>query len=331
MPPIEALSGLTRSGCAWATASAWTSGPPSPLRTRSPGRAARHPDCTRTLRSRSGSDRVGARLLVIHITRDLLTVLLDQAAERDPDATSLRLSATRAGEFDEDTGLDPSMPVVTHFTPAGVGGSVNAVFGSISGRPPDEAGHGSSRTRTDSSACRRGTTSRRSCSSPSRRTTTTRSLRSTAPATGSSWRSSTQRRRRSHSRSDRICDVERRVGAPTGRSPNMGLKGQSEYHAAMAARPPRRRRIVGAGRDRVRHRRARRTDREGGRVVPGDGRGGPPRSRRPRDSPTTAKGGRSRSARRSIRCHRAGSKTRRSSSTHCTQCSTASGGRAVGS
>jgi len=50
-----------------------------------------------------------------------------------------------------------------------------------------------------------------------------------------------------------------------------------------------------------------------------------------REIPYDGKGGRSRSARRSIRCHRAGSKTRRSSSTHCTQCSTASGGRAVGS
>jgi hypothetical protein len=79
-------------------------------------------------------------LLVIHITRDLLTVLLDQAAERDPDATSLRLSATRAGEFDEDTGLDPSMPVVTHFTPAGVGGSVNAVFGVDIGTPAGRGG-----------------------------------------------------------------------------------------------------------------------------------------------------------------------------------------------
>jgi len=77
---------------------------------------------------------------VIHITRDLLTVLLDQAAERDPDATSLRLSATRAGEFDEDTGLDPSMPVVTHFTPAGVGGSVNAVFGVDIGTPAGRGG-----------------------------------------------------------------------------------------------------------------------------------------------------------------------------------------------
>jgi len=124
MPPIEALSGLNpervRVGHGVGVDERAA---PSPLRTRSPGRAARHPDCTRgPCARRSGSDRVGARLLVIHITRDLLTVLLDQAAERDPDATSLRLSATRAGEFDEDTGLDPSMPVVTHFTPAGSAG-----------------------------------------------------------------------------------------------------------------------------------------------------------------------------------------------------------------
>jgi hypothetical protein len=77
---------------------------------------------------------------VIHVTRDLLTVLLDRAAERDPDATSLRLSATRAGEFDEDTGLDPATPVLTHFTPAGVGGSVNAVFGVDIGTPVGRGG-----------------------------------------------------------------------------------------------------------------------------------------------------------------------------------------------
>lgn len=72
---------------------------------------------------------------VIHVTRDLLTVLLEQAADRDPSAVNLTLSATRAGEFETETGLDPATPVVTHFTPAGVGGSVNAVFGVDIGTP----------------------------------------------------------------------------------------------------------------------------------------------------------------------------------------------------
>ncbi|OYR39497.1 hypothetical protein DJ82_07815 [Halorubrum sp. Ib24] len=78
---------------------------------------------------------------MIHVTRDLLTVLLERAAERDPNETNLRLSATRAGDFDADTGLGPETPVVTHFTPD-VGGSVNAVFGVDLGTP---AGHGGGR------------------------------------------------------------------------------------------------------------------------------------------------------------------------------------------
>jgi hypothetical protein len=78
---------------------------------------------------------------VIHVTRDLLTVLLGQAAERDPAETNLRLSATRAGDFESDTGLDPETPVLTHFTPD-VAESVNAVFGVDLGTP---AGHGGAR------------------------------------------------------------------------------------------------------------------------------------------------------------------------------------------
>ena len=77
---------------------------------------------------------------MIYVTRDLLTVLLDRAAESDPDKTSLKLSPTRAGEFDEETGLDPAVPVLTHFTPAGVGGSVNAVFGVDIGTPAGRGG-----------------------------------------------------------------------------------------------------------------------------------------------------------------------------------------------
>lgn len=79
-------------------------------------------------------------MTVIHVTRDLLTVLLDRAAERDPDETNLRLSATRAGEFADDTGIDPATPVLTHFTPSGVGGSVNAVFGVDIGTPVGRGG-----------------------------------------------------------------------------------------------------------------------------------------------------------------------------------------------
>ncbi|MES3162142.1 MAG: hypothetical protein PPP55_11330 [Halorubrum sp.] len=79
---------------------------------------------------------------MIHVTRDLLTVLLDHAADRDPVAVNLQLSATRAGEFDDDLGIDPETPVLTHFTLADVGGSVNAVFGVDLGTP---AGRGRAR------------------------------------------------------------------------------------------------------------------------------------------------------------------------------------------
>lgn len=79
---------------------------------------------------------------MIYVTRDLLTVLLDRAAERDPTAVNLQLSATPASEFDAELGLDPETPVVTHFTLADVGGSVNAVFGVDLGTP---AGQGRAR------------------------------------------------------------------------------------------------------------------------------------------------------------------------------------------
>ena len=79
---------------------------------------------------------------MIHVTRDLLTVLLDHAGERDPAAVSLQLSATRAGEFDVDLGLDPQTPILTHFTLSDVGRSVNAVFGVELGTP---AGRGRAR------------------------------------------------------------------------------------------------------------------------------------------------------------------------------------------
>ena len=77
---------------------------------------------------------------MIHITRDLLTVLLDLADDEDPRESTLRLSATRAGEFEEETGLAPETPVLTHFTLNGVGGSVNAVFGVELGTPAGRGG-----------------------------------------------------------------------------------------------------------------------------------------------------------------------------------------------
>ncbi|MFB6234884.1 MAG: hypothetical protein ABEH81_00540 [Halopenitus sp.] len=79
---------------------------------------------------------------MVHVTRDLLTVLLDHAAEREPSAVSIQLSATPAGEFETDLELDSERPVLTHFTLPDVGGSVNAVFGVDLGTP---AGRGRAR------------------------------------------------------------------------------------------------------------------------------------------------------------------------------------------
>jgi hypothetical protein len=82
------------------------------------------------------------RRRVIHVTRDLLSVLLEYADGEDPDTVNLQLSATPAGEFDGDLGLDPETPVLTHFTLADVGRSVIEVFGVDLGTP---AGRGRAR------------------------------------------------------------------------------------------------------------------------------------------------------------------------------------------
>ena len=77
---------------------------------------------------------------MIYVTRDLLTVLRERAASEDPDEVNVRLSATPAGEFQADLGLDPETPVVTHFTLPSVGSSVSSVFGVDLGTPAGEGG-----------------------------------------------------------------------------------------------------------------------------------------------------------------------------------------------
>jgi hypothetical protein len=77
---------------------------------------------------------------VIYVTRDLLAVLRERAASEDPDGVNVRLSATPAGEFDTDLGLDPETPVVTHFTLPSVGSSVSSVFGVDLGTPAGAGG-----------------------------------------------------------------------------------------------------------------------------------------------------------------------------------------------
>jgi hypothetical protein len=71
---------------------------------------------------------------VLHLTRGLLTSLLRQAADREPDGVTIPLAVTVAGDLPE-TGLDPEMPVFTHFYLPRDDDSVSAVFGVDLGTP----------------------------------------------------------------------------------------------------------------------------------------------------------------------------------------------------
>ncbi|MFC7069346.1 hypothetical protein [Halobaculum lipolyticum] len=76
----------------------------------------------------------------VHVTADLLSLLLDRAATADPAAENVVLDATAAGELiDPPATLDPTTPVMTHFYFPGAGGSVSAVFGMDLSRPAGRA------------------------------------------------------------------------------------------------------------------------------------------------------------------------------------------------
>lgn len=76
----------------------------------------------------------------VHITSDLLALLLERAAEADPDDENVVLDATAAGDLLGGPGdLEPTTPVLTHFYFPGAGGSVSAVFGMDLGRPSGRA------------------------------------------------------------------------------------------------------------------------------------------------------------------------------------------------
>jgi len=72
---------------------------------------------------------------VYYLTRGLQRTLLRLAREAEPDSTTISLSVTRAGEFEVDTGLDPEIPVFTHFYMPSEGDAINAVFGMQLGIP----------------------------------------------------------------------------------------------------------------------------------------------------------------------------------------------------
>ena len=79
---------------------------------------------------------------MLYVTRGLVEVLLDTAADAEPDSVSIVLATTPAGDFPTALDLDPETPVLTHFYFPDVGGSINAVFGVDLGTP---AGRGRAR------------------------------------------------------------------------------------------------------------------------------------------------------------------------------------------
>lgn len=74
---------------------------------------------------------------MVYLIRDLARTLLRLAREREPEAVSIGLSVTSAGDIDG-ADLPPETPVFTHFYLPTAGGSVNAVFGVELGTPPGQ-------------------------------------------------------------------------------------------------------------------------------------------------------------------------------------------------
>lgn len=69
----------------------------------------------------------------VHVAEDLLEVLCELAADRDPDRLSVPLAVTPATELDLE--LADDVPVFTHFYLPETGRSVRAVFGVDLGTP----------------------------------------------------------------------------------------------------------------------------------------------------------------------------------------------------
>lgn len=74
---------------------------------------------------------------VVYLTRALLEVLLETAADRDPEGVTIALAVTPAEEL---AGLDlpAGTPVFTHFYLPDAGRSIRAVFGVDLARPPGQ-------------------------------------------------------------------------------------------------------------------------------------------------------------------------------------------------
>jgi len=77
--------------------------------------------------------------VAVYATDGLLEVLIEFAADREPEEANVPIAATPAGEL---TGVDsqladlaPETPILTHFYLPDAAGSVNAVFGVDLGTP----------------------------------------------------------------------------------------------------------------------------------------------------------------------------------------------------
>lgn len=70
----------------------------------------------------------------VYATAGLVDVMLDRAADREPESVTISLSVTPAGEF-SDLDLPAETPVFTHLYLPSAGNSVNAVFGMNLGTP----------------------------------------------------------------------------------------------------------------------------------------------------------------------------------------------------
>jgi hypothetical protein len=77
--------------------------------------------------------------VTVYVTADLIEVLIEFAADRDPQQANVPIAATSAGDLTGDDNrleeLAPATPVLTHFYLPDAAGSVNAVFGMDLGTP----------------------------------------------------------------------------------------------------------------------------------------------------------------------------------------------------
>ena len=75
----------------------------------------------------------------VFVTRGLVDVLVEFAADREPQQANVPLAATPAGDLAGDdsrlTEIDDETPVITHFYLPDAAGSVNSVFGMDLGTP----------------------------------------------------------------------------------------------------------------------------------------------------------------------------------------------------